>query len=382
MNGPNLAPGSIARAALHEWPLLASFATTFAFIAFGATWRDDLTNPLWFALMLLWPFVAILLSAFALVRHAEALAVRLGEPLGTLVLTLAVTGLEAMMIAAIMFGGPRESAVARDTMFAVIMIVLNGLVGVCLLAGGLRYREQKINLYGANTFLAVTIPLAVFVLIVPSFTITTPGPTTSILQSVFLVVMCVGLYCTFLALQTRWHRDYFIVHATEESGSLESDAAHHGLTEIRSIPYHGVLLIAYMLPVLVLAKQMAKPIDYGVTALGAPTALGGFIVAALILAPESLAAVRAAMANQLQRSINLSLGSVLASICLTIPAVLIIGFVTGKTIVLGLDAVSMVLLATTLLVSVVTFALERSNVLLGAVHVLMFVAYLVLLLEG
>lgn len=366
---------------LKEWPLAVSGATTLLFMLFGPQWLADLTNPLWFALMLLWPFVTILLSAFALVRHAESIAAKLGEPFGTLVLTLAVTGLEAMMIAALMYTGPSESSVARDTMFAVIMIVLNGLVGLCLLLGGLRYREQTLNLYGANTFLAVIIPLAVLVLVMPTFTTSTPSMTSSPLQSVFLIAMSIGLYCTFLALQTRWHREYFIVQSSSESASLEEDAHYHGLGEIRSLPYHLTLMIVYMLPVLILAKQMAKPIDYGVSALGAPPALGGFIVAALILAPESLAAVRAALANHLQRSINLSLGSVLASISLTIPAVLTIGFVSDKTIILGLDPVGIVLLAMSMLVSIVTFMLPRTNVLLGAVHLLMFLAYLVLLFD-
>jgi Ca2+:H+ antiporter len=220
-------------------------------------------------------------------------------------------------------------------MFAVIMIVLNGLVGLCLILGGLRYRQQTLNLYSANTFLAVIIPLAVLVLVMPTFTISTPRATSSPLQSVFLIFMSVALYCTFLALQTRWHREYFIVGTGSESASLEDEVHYHGLGEIRSLPYHLTLLIAYMLPVLILAKQMAKPIDYGVSALGAPEALGGFIVAALILAPESLAAVRAALANHLQRAMNLSLGSVLASISLTIPAVLTIGFITDKSIILG-----------------------------------------------
>ena len=368
-------------ALVKEWPLAASLATTLLFLLLGPQWLADLSNPLWFALMLLWPLVAILLSAFALVRHAESIAAKVGEPFGTLVLTLAVTGLEAMMIAAIMYSGPSESSVGRDTMFAVIMIVLNGLVGLCLILGGLRYRQQTLNLYSANTFLAVIIPLAVLVLVMPTFTISTPHATSSPLQSGFLIFMSIALYCTFLALQTRWHREYFIVGTGSESASLEDEVHYHGLGEIRSLPYHLTLLIAYMLPVLILAKQMAQPIDYGVSALGAPEALGGFIVAALILAPESLAAVRAALANHLQRAMNLSLGSVLASISLTIPAVVTIGFITDKSIVLGLDPVGIVLLAMSIVVSIVTFMLPRTNVLLGAVHLLMFLAYLVLLFE-
>ena len=217
------------KAIVKEWPLAVSGVTTLLFLLLGSQWLSDLSNPLWFTLMLLWPLVTILLSAFALVRHAESIAAKVGEPLGTLVLTLAVTGLEAMMIAALMYSGPSVSSVARDTMFAVIMIVLNGLVGLCLILGGLRYREQTLNLYGANAFLAVIIPLAVLVLIMPAFTTSTPGATSSPLQSVFLIFMSVGLYGTFLALQTHWHRDYFIVGTGGESASPEDEAHYHGL---------------------------------------------------------------------------------------------------------------------------------------------------------
>ena len=197
-------------AALKEWPLAASVGTTLLFLLLGERWLADLSNPLWFALMLLWPLVAILVSAFALVRHAESV-----------------------------------------TMFVVIMIVLNGLVGLCLVLGGLRYREQTLNLYGANAFLAVIIPLAVLVLVMPTFTTTTGGATSSPLQSVFLIFMSVGLYGTFLALQTRWHREYFIVGTAGESASMEDEVHYHGLGELRSLPYHLTLLLSivtFMLP--------------------------------------------------------------------------------------------------------------------------------------
>jgi Ca2+:H+ antiporter len=345
------------------------------FLVFGKAWLEDLSGRLWFGAMLGWLFGAILISAFAVVRHAEALAVRLGEPLGTLVLTIAMSGMEMMMIAAVMYAGPRESSLARDTMLAIVMVVLNGLVGACLLLGGLRYHEQTYNVYGANAFLAVLVPLAVLGLVLPSFTVSSPGPTLSPLQSTFLIVMSVGLYGVFLAIQTLRHRDYFV---SPVAGGAEHARGEHG---VESAGYHGLLLLAYVLPIVLLAKQIAVPIGYGIDVLGAPPGLGGLLVAVLILSPESLAAVRAALANQLQRSINLALGTALSSISLTIPAVLIIGFVTGTAIVLGLDHVNMVLLLLTLVVSMLTFALERTNVLLGAVHVLLFLAYLILLFE-
>jgi Ca2+:H+ antiporter len=357
-----------------EWPLLVSVATTALFLVFGKGWLADLSSPGWYACMLVWLFGAVLVSAFAVVRHAEGLAERLGEPYGTLVLTLSMSGMEMMMIAAVMYTGHGQSSLGRDTMMAIVMIVLNGLVGICLLLGGIKYHEQTYNLFGANAFLAVIIPLAVLGLVLPNYTVSTSGPTLSLLQATFLILMSIGLYGVFLAMQTRRHTEYFV--SPEES----ADMAHeHG--EVRSIRYHALFLFAYAVPIVLLAKQIAVPIDYGIGALGAPAALGGLLVAVLILSPESLAAIRAARANKLQRSINLALGTALSSISLTIPAVLIIGLLTDRTIVLGLDAANVVMLCLTLVVSLVTFALARTNMLLGAVHLLLFVAYLMLIFD-
>jgi len=361
-------PGWLRR----EWSLPVGYATTLAFLAFGASWLGDLAHPAWLALMFAWLFAAILACAFSLVRHADELAVRLGEPFGTLVLTLAMSGMEMMMISAVMLAGHGSATLARDTMLAIMMIVLNGLVGTCLLAGGLRYHEQTYNLYSANSFLAVIVPLAVLGLVLPGFTMTTPGPTLSVKQSIFVIVMSLGLYGVFLGIQTLRHRDYFVAPDEKQS----AHAAHGGSTI-----GHVVLLLANGIPIVLLAKQIAKPINYATSVLGAPAAFGGLIVAVLILAPESMAAVRAALANQLQRSINVALGTALSTISLTIPAVLAIGFATGQTIVLGLGNVDIVLLLLTLVVSMLTFSLSRTNVLLGAVHVLLFLAYLMLTVE-
>ncbi len=364
-----------------EWPFPVSVATTALFLVFGSGWLADLSDPVWFAFLLGWLFAAILVSAFAVVRHAEGLAVRLGEPFGTLVLTLSMSGMEMMMIAAVMYTDQGGSSLARDTMLAIVMIVLNGLVGASLLFGGLRYHEQTYNLYGANAFLAVILPLSVLGLVLPRFTVSSPGPTLSPLHSAFLIFMSVALYGVFLAIQTMRHRDYFVSPTAAAATTDHQGADMHGRLEVQSVGYHGLLLLAYVVPIVVLAKRIAVPIDYGIRVLGAPAALGGLLVAVLILSPEALAAVRAALANQLQRSINLSLGTALSSISLTIPAVLTIGFLTDRTIILGLDAVNTILLLLTLAVSMLTFALERTNVLLGAVHLLLFLAYLALIFE-
>jgi len=357
-----------------EWPLLVSVATTALFYVFGERWFADLSGGFWFAFLLAWLFVVILLSAFAVVRHAERLAGRLGEPLGTLILTLAVTGMEVMMIAAVMYTGKGSPEFARDAMFAVVMIVMNGMVGLSLVLGGLRHHEQDYNLQGANAFLAVIVPLAVLCLVLPHFTLSTPGPTYSVLQSVFLVVISLALYGVFLAIQNLRHRDYFIAPGASGKGEAHVEG-------FRSVPWHSALLVAHLLPVIVLAKQLAVPINYGIYELSAPAALGGLLVSALVLFPESVGAVRATLANELQRSVNILLGSVLATISLTIPAVLVIGLATGREIVLGLDATNMILLVLTLAVSTLTFVSARTNVLLGAVHLLLFLAYLMLIFD-
>ncbi len=355
--------------------LVFSVLSALLFLACGGRWLADLSSLPWLTLMFAWLFAAILLSAFAVVRHAEGIAVLLGEPLGTLVLTLSVTGIEVMVIAAVMYTGPAGSTLARDSMFAVMMIVLNGMMGLSLLLGGLRHHEQSYNIQGANAFLALILPLAVLSLVLPNYASASLGPVFSTPQAVFLVVISMGIYAVFLAVQNVRHKDYFKAPAARKK-----ESEHHG-HEAVSLSYHFILLALYLLPLVVLSKQLALPIDYGIRVLGAPSALGGFLVAVLILSPESLGAGRAALANQLQRSVNILLGSVLATISLTVPAVLMIGFITGQSIVLGLDSVDTILLLLTLVLSTLTFANAKTNVLHGAVHLLLFLAYLMLIFE-
>lgn len=287
-----------------EWALAVNIVTAALFLAFGKEWLADLSDALWFGFVLAWLFGVILGSAFAVVRHAESLAVKLGEPVGTLVLTLAVTGIEVMMIAAVMSTGQGNPALARDAMFAVVMIVLNGMVGLSLLLGGLRYHEQSYNLQGANAFLAVIVPLAVLALVLPNFTVSTPGPTLSTLQAAFLIVMSIGLYGVFLAIQIARHRDYF-VHPDAAGESAPAHAFDERLVhEIRSAPFHAVLLLAYLAPLVVLSKQIAVPIEHAIRVLDAPPELGGLLVAVLILSPESMSAERAPPYSTTPRSLS------------------------------------------------------------------------------
>jgi Ca2+:H+ antiporter len=364
-----------------EWPLaLAVFTLTLALL--GKGWIvTALGQPVILIGLLAIICGVILVAAVAIVRHADVLAHRLGEPAGTLLLTLVITGLEVAMVAFVMSTGVEKPALARDTMFAVVMLVLNGFLGLALLLGGLRHHEQHYNLQSANAFLVMILPLTVLGLVLPNFTHATPGPTLSTFQMIFLSVMSVGIYAVFLFVQNRRHRGFFM--APEEAIAAAVEAAAPELTHhsARSMFYHVAMLGFYGLPLVLLAKQMAAPLDAMVLKLGAPPALGGFIMALLVLTPESIAAIRAALANRLQRSVNILLGSVLASIGLTIPLVITVSLVTGRALVLGLDGVDTVMLVLTLLTSILTFSLPRTNMLLGSVHLLLFAAYLMLIFE-
>jgi Ca2+:H+ antiporter len=369
----------IARARLwshalrEEWFLAVSLATTVGFAFGGETLYSELNKPLWLALVFLWLFGTVMGSALAVVRHADQIAEVLGEPYGTLVLTLSVTAIEVMSITAVMLHGANNPTLVRDTLFAIAMIVLGLMVGGSLLMGGWRYREQQYNLQGANAYLGVIIPLSVLTLSLPDFTQTTTGPTLSFAQQLFIVVMSVGLYGAFLALQTGRHRGYF---RFDEPG-----AEHHPQTPPRLFP-HAVLLIAYMAPVPFLAEQLAHPIDYFIETLAAPAPLGGIIIAVLVATPEALGATRAAYVNHLQRSVNISLGSMLSTIGLTVPVMLAISYFTAHEVYFGLDSANDLLLVLTLAVSVVTFASGRTNVLQGAVHIVLFAAFVMLIFQG
>ena len=311
-------------------------------------------------------FAAILLlilfgTVFAAVHHAEVVAERIGEPFGTLLLTLSVTIIEVALIATIMLGEKAVTTLARDTVFAVVMIVCNGLVGVCILAGGLRYREQDIQVSGSSLYLSVLSVLATMTLIMPNFTLTTPGPVLSASQLGFDSVVTILLYGVFLYTQTVRHRDYFVAGAAA--------ANHDGPPPSnRTIVLSTGLLLISLLAVVLLAKKFSQVVDAAAALIGAPPAFAGILVALLILLPEGVAAIAAARRNDLQKSINLALGSSLATIGLTIPAVAVAAYELDMQLVLGLPPQEMVLLALTLLLSLLTLGSGRTNILFGLVH--------------
>jgi Ca2+:H+ antiporter len=323
-----------------------------------------------------WLFAAVLLvilfgTVFAAVHHAEVIAHEIGEPYGTLLLTLAVTIIEVALIATIMLGEKEVPTLARDTVFAVVMIVCNGLVGICIFIGGLRHREQDFQVFGANLYLSVLFMMATITLVLPNYTLTTPGPVYSAAQLGFVSVVTILLYGVFLYTQTIRHRDYFVGKA---AGTPDGGTPISG----RMMSLNIALLLIALLGVVLLAKKFSLVVDAGIAQIGAPPALAGVLVALLILLPESVAALAAARANDLQKSINLALGSSLATIGLTIPAVAVTAYALDKRLVLGLNEQDMVLLLLTFMLSMLTFGTGRTNILFGLVHMVVFAVFVFL----
>lgn len=320
-------------------------------------------------------FAAVLLvilfgTVFAAVHHAEMIAHRIGEPFGTLLLTLSVTIIEVALIATLMLGEHEVPTLARDTVFAVVMIVCNGLVGVCIFIGGLRYREQDFQLTGANIYLSVLFVMATISLVMPNYTLTTPGPVYSEAQLEFVSVVTILLYGVFLYIQTVRHRDYFVGQSGGNDDGVPISGAVLGLSI--------ALLLVSLCGVVLLAKKFSLVVDAAAAAIGAPPAFAGVVVALLILLPESVSAVDAARKNDLQKSINLALGSSLATIGLTVPAVAVAAYALDKQLVLGLSEQNMVELFLTFALSMLTFGTGRTNILFGLVHMVVFAIFVFL----
>ena len=315
--------------------------------------------------------VALLGTVFAAVYHAEVVAHRVGEPFGTLVLALAVTVIETALIVSVVIAAPAEkTGLARDTVFAAVMIVCNGIVGLCLLMGGARHHEQGFQVQGASAALAVLVALTSLTLIFPNYVARELGPLYSTPQLVFAGLVSLVLYGSFVFIQTVRHRDDFLAVQDVDQ------EAHAPLPAKSTAVLSAGLLLVSLVAIVGLSKVLTPAVEFGIAYAGLPKAVVGIIIALLVLLPEGLAAVRAARSNRLQTSLNLALGSALATIGLTIPAVAVVSIVLRQPLELGLDGKDQVLLALTLLLSVITLGTGRTTVLQGIVHVVMFAVFL------
>jgi Ca2+:H+ antiporter len=314
--------------------------------------------------------VGILSSAFSVVRHADVLAHRLGEPYGSLILSLSVVVLEVSLISAMMATGDAVPALMRDTLYSIIMIVIGGLVGVSLLLGGRKFATQHVNLVGIKQYLMAIFPLAIIVLVLPR---TLPGGNFTVAQSLVVAAISAAMYGVFLLIQTKTHQSLF-VYAHEDEGDDPSDP--HGKPSSHSSLWHTLWLLIHLVAVIAVTKFDANPLESLLAELNAPAKFTGFLIALLILSPEGLGALKAVLANQVQRAMNLFFGSVLATISLTVPAVTLIAVLTGQELNFGLEAPHIVVMISVLILSQISFSTGRTNVLNGTAHLALFAAYM------
>jgi Ca2+:H+ antiporter len=350
------------------WPLVVPPA---AALLLGALAPIGVTG--WMAGLAL---LAMLATVIASVHHAEVIAHRTGEPYGTLVLALAVTVIETALIVSMMLaGGKANAALPRDTIYAAVMIICNGVVGLCLLMGGLKHREQVFRIEGTGSGFAALVALSVLVLVMPVFTISSPEGTYTASQLVFVAGSSLVLWLVFVFIQTVRHRDYFLPAA-----GVEDEALHADPPSLRTARISFALLLLSLVSVVGFAKLLSPSIESMVSAAKAPKAVVGIIIALIVLLPETWAAMRAARADRLQTSMNLAIGSALASIGLTIPLVVVAAVVLKLDLILGLEMKDVVLLALSFLVGAITLGSGRTNVMQGAIHLVLFATFLFLTL--
>ncbi|QIG39478.1 calcium:proton antiporter [Microbacterium sp. 4R-513] len=360
--------------------LVVAWATTILFLTVGHEWVVHPANGVVAIACFVLILGVIMLAAFGVVRHAEHLAERIGEPFGTLILTLTVVVIEVVLIASVMLGPGGSATIGRDSLFAVMMIIINGVLGLCILLGALRFGPQHYNPEGVSIYLAMIAALSLCTLVLPSFLASTDDGTLVPLQSIGLAVLAAALYAFFLFMQTGADRELYVQPLREapREPSVPNGSSRAG-GSASELLVRTLLLIATVLPIVLLAHDLGILVDIGIEITGAPTALGGVVIAVIVFTPEAITAVRASLANENQRALNLGLGAFVSTVGLTIPAILVIGLLTGQPVILGESPANMVLICITLVMTLITYFAPRTTAVHGAVHLMLFGVYGVLL---
>jgi Ca2+:H+ antiporter len=371
------------------WALvLGAWAVVGLFAAFGDRWLAAPIDATVAACVFGGLFVTILAASFGVVHQADHLAHQLGEPYGTLILTLSIVSIEVILIASVLLGPGDFPTIGRDSIFAVMMIILNLVMGICLVAGAARHGEQAYNAQGAVSYLSMIVLLTGTALVLPRF-LSGAGEFTRT-QAIAMGMLTALLYAAFLYKQMGSHRRLFMQpaagamaipdHAARaEPGASAGSAG--GTIDRWAVLVRSVVLLALILPIVLLAHHLAVVTDYGIAAMGAPAAVGGVLIAIIVFTPESITAVKAAMHNEMQRAINLCLGAFVSTVGLTVPAVLAIGLMTGKQVILGISAMETVLFVLTVALTVQTFNGQRTSPLQGFMHLGLFAVFGLLLFK-
>lgn len=370
------------------WPkLVVAWLVVVIFQFAGQSWLSSDMTPTVAISCFLVLFATILMASFGVVKEADELAHQLGEPYGTLILTLSIVAIEVILIAAVMLGPNEAPTIGRDSIFAVMMIILNLVTGICLIAGAMRYGEQEYNAPGAVSFIAMTVVLAGVALLVPN-TLPAGDGTFTVFQAVVVSVATVIVYGGFLALQMGRYRSHFMQPAPGRMSIRLAEptvcpvADNHVVADggaRRKNIGHSAMLIGLMLPIVLLAHDLAIVIDYGVARAGAPVAVGGVLIAIIVFTPESITAVKAALKNETQRAINLCLGAFVSTVGLTVPAVLTVGLLSGKTVIFGISPTETILFALTIALTTLTYLGRRTSAVQGLLHLMLFAIFGLLL---
>lgn len=362
-----------------------AWLVVIAFTVCGGTWLAEPLTPATAAACFAVLFFTIVAASFGVVHEADLLAHKLGEPYGTLILTLSIVSIEVILIASVLLGPGEFPTIGRDSIFAVMMIIVNLVMGICVIAGGLKHGEQEFNAQGANAYLSMIALLTGTALVLPNH-LSGAGEFAP-LQAWTIAAVTAALYAVFLLLQMRSESRLFIqprpgmmaVPARAKASTSPPQDSPQGTPaatgDRAAILTSSLLLLGMIVPIVLLAHHLAIVIDYGVATAGAPVAVSGVLIAIIVFTPESLTAIKAALNNEMQRAINLCLGAFVSTVGLTVPAVLVIGLITGKQVVMGISPLETVLLALTLVLGMLTFNGQRTSVMQGAMHLALFITY-------
>lgn len=368
--------------------LLAVWLIVVLFLVFGQElFGDTLTGTIALGTFLLLLFT-IIGAAFGVVKEADALAHKLGEPYGTLILTLSIVSIEVILIAAVLLGPGENPTIGKDSIFSVMMIIMNLVMGLCILLGGLKFGEQEYNAQGTLSYMAMIILLGGIGLLLPNFIQGAGGGAFTTTQAVVLSGLVIVLYGFFLLLQMKGYKHLYQQPQAGSMGilfsqrqALEEQATETTTTPIdkKEIGVRTLILLGMILPIVLLSHNMATVVDYGIKAFNLPPLLGGVLIAIIVFTPESMTAIKAALNNEFQRAINLCHGAFVSTVGLTIPAVLIVGLIMDKTVLFGMTATETILFIITLLLSLMTFIGKRTTPIMGMMHLVLFVVFMLLI---
>lgn len=369
--------------------LIGVWLIVILFMVFGGAITGDSLSPLVATSIFVVLLLTIIVAAFGVVKEADELAHKLGEPFGTLILTLSIVSIEVILISAVMLGPGENPTIGKDSIFSVMMIIMNLVIGLCILLGGRKYGEQEYNAQGTMSYIAMIIMLGGIALLLPNFIQGAGGGMFSNTQAIVLAIFIIVLYAVFLYFQMTGYRHLYVqpkegsmeIHFKDRAiaNNVTPHSEHTATDGKKEIWIRSIILIGMILPIVLLSHNMAVVVDYGIKAANLPTLLGGVLIAIIVFTPESMTAVKAALNNEFQRAINLCHGAFVSTVGLTVPSVLIIGLITGKTVLFGMNSTETILFVITLLLSLMTFLGKRTTPIMGIMHLVLFAVFTLLI---